>query len=115
MVGPNTGLGHNSIVHMMESQLSYILDYLKYLKENPDISLNVKKSIQNEFNKKTQEQLKTMIWSDGGCSSYYLKNNNGKNTSIWPGSTMSYRKQTKKIHISDYDLILNTTSKKELR
>lgn len=114
MVGPNTGLGHNSIVHMMESQFNYIMDYLKYLDKNPSMSLNVKEVVQNTFNTKIQEQLKTMIWSDGGCNSYYLKDNNGKNTSIWPGSTVSYRKQTKRINKSDYDLIPNKTNIKEL-
>jgi len=114
MVGPNTGLGHNSIIHMMESQFNYILDYLNYLEENPNMFLDVKKVVQNQFNKKTQEQLKTMIWSDGGCTSYYLKDNNGKNTSIWPGSTLSYRKQTKRINKSDYDLIAIKSSKKEI-
>jgi cation diffusion facilitator CzcD-associated flavoprotein CzcO len=114
MVGPNTGLGHNSIVHMMESQLNYIMSYLKYLNKNPNSYLNVKESIQKEFNKKIQEQLKTMIWSDGGCDSYYLKDSNGKNTSIWPGSTMSYRKQTKRINKTDYDIVSIETTKKEI-
>lgn len=114
MVGPNTGLGHNSIVHMMESQLNYIMDYLKYLDQNPTAFLNVKATVQNAFNEKIQEELKSMIWSDGGCNSYYLKDNDGKNTSIWPGSTMSYRKKTRKINKSDYDLLPINTSKKEL-
>ena len=114
MVGPNTGLGHNSIVHMMESQLNYIMGYLKYLDNNPNSALNVKETVQNEFNQKIQQQLKTMIWSDGGCNSYYLKDSNGKNTSIWPGSTMSYRKQTKRINKTDYDIVSIETTKKEL-
>jgi hypothetical protein len=114
MVGPNTGLGHNSIVHMMESQLNYIMDYLKYLDQNPTAFLNVKATVQNAFNEKIQEELKSMIWSDGGCNSYYLKDNDGKNTSIWPGSTMSYRKKTRKINKSDYDLLPINNTKKEL-
>ena len=114
MVGPNTGLGHNSIVHMMESQLNYIMSYLKYLDKNPNSALNVKETVQNEFNQKIQQQLKTMIWSDGGCNSYYLKDSDGKNTSIWPGSTMSYRKQTKRINMSDYNLVPTKPANKEL-
>jgi cation diffusion facilitator CzcD-associated flavoprotein CzcO len=114
MVGPNTGLGHNSIVHMMESQLNYIMGYLKYLDNNPNSALNVKETVQNEFNDKIQQQLKTMIWSDGGCNSYYLKDSDGKNTSIWPGSTMSYRKQTKRINMSDYNLVPTKPANKEL-
>ena len=99
---------------MMESQLNYIMSYLKYLDKNPNSALNVKETVQNEFNQKIQQQLKTMIWSDGGCNSYYLKDSDGKNTSIWPGSTMSYRKQTKRINMSDYNLVPTKPANKEL-
>lgn len=111
MVGPNTGLGHNSIIHMMESQLSYILDYIKKLQKLPGKTLDVKSEVQERFNIKTQEELSKMIWSSGGCSSYYLRNNDGKNTSIWPGTTMSYRKQTRKINLKDYQILENKKSK----
>ncbi len=105
MVGPNTGLGHNSIIHMMESQLNYMLDYIKKLQELPGKYLDVKKEVQEKFNENIQEQLSSMIWSSGGCTSYYLKNDDGKNTSIWPGSTVSYRKQTRKINLEDYRIL----------
>ncbi len=107
MVGPNSGLGHNSIIHMMESQLNYILNYLKHLRKTPTKStyFEVKKEVQDNFNKDIQQQLSTMVWSDGGCKSYYLQNMDGKNTSIWPGSTVTYRKKTKKINLHDYEII----------
>lgn len=107
IVGPNSGLGHNSIIHMMESQISYIIDYLRKLKntKSPSSYFNLKPSVQEKFNKEIQEKLSKMVWSDGGCSSYYLKNKNGKNTSIWPGSTVTYRKKTKKVNKKDYDMI----------
>ena len=46
-----------------------------------------------------------MVWNDGGCKSYYLVNEDGKNTSIWPGSTATFRKQTKQIDIKNYEII----------
>lgn len=105
-VGPNTGLGHNSIIHMMESQYKYILDYLKKLQRHPQNTFfDVKIEKQKAFNKKLQEELESMVWTTGGCQSYYLKDRGGKNTSIWPGSTMKYRKVTKKIHLSDYNIL----------
>ncbi len=107
MVGPNTGLGHNSIIHMMESQITYMLDYLRLLKEtdNDRSYFNLKSEVQQTFNEEIQKRLATMVWSDGGCSSYYLKNQDGKNTSIWPGSTVAYRKRTKKVNINDYEIV----------
>jgi len=107
MVGPNSGLGHNSIIHMMESQLNYILDYLDKLDQTKEKSdyFDVKAHVQRQFNEKIQERLQKMVWTDGGCQSYYLLNRDGKNTSMWPGSTISYRKRTKKIQLEDYALI----------
>jgi cation diffusion facilitator CzcD-associated flavoprotein CzcO len=105
-VGPNTGLGHNSIIHMMESQYNYILDYLKKLQRHSSHTFfDVKIEKQNAYNKKLQEELEQMVWTTGGCQSYYLKDREGKNTSIWPGSTMKYRKLTKKMDLSDYNIL----------
>ena len=106
MVGPNTGLGHNSIIHMMESQLNYILNYLQHLRKTPTPPsyFDVRSNAQETFNHTVQEKLSKMVWSTGGCASYYLLNYEGKNSSIWPGSTMSYRRQTKKVNIDDFEM-----------
>ena len=106
MVGPNSGLGHNSIIHMMESQLNYIMDYLKKLRQQPNIHtyFNLKKEVQDKFNDNVQKQLSKMVWSNGGCKSYYLVNQDGKNSSIWPGSTVKFRRETKKVKLKDYEV-----------
>ena len=107
MVGPNSGLGHNSIIHMMESQYNYFLDYLDKLQKtkSPNTFFDLKKGVQKRFNEDIQKQLSKMVWSDGGCQSYYLRNGNGHNSSIWPGSTMKYRKKTKRVKLSDYNQV----------
>lgn len=107
VVGPNTGLGHNSIIHMMESQFNYIVDYIKKLKNSPTphTYFDVKLEKQKAFNEKIHAKLKDMIWSTGGCNSYYLKDGTGKNTSIWPGTTMKYRRITKHASLSDFSIV----------
>lgn len=106
VVGPNTGLGHNSIIHMMESQYKYIIDYLKkVLRTDPKQSFDLKPERQNAYNTELQSTLNQMVWNTGGCNSYYLRDGNGKNTSIWPGTTMKYRRQTKRIHLKDFNLL----------
>ena len=55
-----------------------------------------------------------MVWSEGGCSSYYLKNGDGKNAAIWPGSTIEYRRKTKKVNLDDYEIIRPSLTEKEL-
>jgi len=107
IVGPNSGLGHNSIIHIMESQINYILDYVDLLKnqKNPKTYFNVKPEVQAKFNEDIQKELSKMVWASEGCESYYLKDRNGKNTSIWPGSTYKYRKKTKRVNLDDYHII----------
>ena len=105
LVGPNTGLSHTSIIHVMESQYNYALDYLKNLKKKPNSYFNLKESVFRKFNEKIQKRLKKMIWYTGGCQSWYIAGENKKNVTIWPGTTISYRLKTKKIKISDYDII----------
>ena len=106
MTGPNTGLGHNSVIHMMESQLNYIHDYLKKLAILPPHSFfDVKKEIQASFNKKIQKALSRMVWASG-CKSWY-QTSTGKNTTLWPGHTFTYRKKTKKVNLEDYEVVEN--------
>jgi cation diffusion facilitator CzcD-associated flavoprotein CzcO len=105
LVGPNTGLSHTSIIHMMESQYNYALDYLKNLKRKPNTFFNLKKYVFNEFNKNLQKKLSKMIWSTGGCQSWYITGENKKNVTIWPGTTFLYRYKTRKVNMNDYNII----------
>ena len=106
IVGPNTGLGHNSIIHMMESQFNYVVSYVKKLRrlKNKKSYFNTKQEVQDKFNVAIQMKLATMIWSTGCCKSYYLLNGDGKNTSIWPGSTVSYRRKTRRMKLRHYEI-----------
>ncbi len=109
MTGPNTGLGHNSIIHMMESQLNYIDDYLKKLDSlSSNAYLDVKKEVQINFNKKIQKALSGMVWASG-CKSWY-QTSTGKNTTIWPGHTFTYRKKTKRVDLEDYEVVEQPTA-----
>ena len=101
MLGPNTGLGHNSVIHMMESQLNYILDYLQ--KCPPDTFLDVKPALQKTFNEKLQQELTNTVWASG-CQSWY-QTPTGKNTTLWSGPTYQYRRLTRKVNLSDYECV----------
>src|SRR5690606_31341762 len=104
MTGPNSGLGHTSVIHIMESQLNYILDYQKKLAAlPPNCFLDVNVDVQQTFNKKIQEALSGMIWASG-CRSWY-QTSNGKNQTLWPGHTFNQRKKTKRVDLRDYEKI----------
>lgn len=104
LVGPNTGLGHNSIIHMIESQMNYVMDYLRLLDAaGPGTFLDVKPDAQRIYNERIQQQLGSTVWASG-CQSWYM-NSQGKNTTIWPALTVTYRKQTRRVNPADYNVV----------
>ncbi len=101
LLGPNTALGHNSIIFMIEAQVQYTLKCLAELDRKKATSLTVKPEAEAAFNDHIQAQLKNMVWNAGGCSSWYL-DENGKNNTLWPGFTWKYWLETRKPNFSDY-------------
>jgi hypothetical protein len=89
LLGPNTGLGHNSVIVMIEAQLGYITEALLYLQEKNSRTLAVKQDVHDRFNQKIQSDLKTTVWQSGGCHSWY-QDAKGNNTTIWPDFTWVY-------------------------
>ncbi|GAA2790069.1 NAD(P)/FAD-dependent oxidoreductase [Saccharopolyspora taberi] len=103
LLGPNTGLGHNSVVFMIESQLNYALSALKQICRGEIRQLDVRKSVQDEFNAEIQSKLTDAVWNAGGCRSWYL-DANGVNRTIWPGLTWKYWARTRKVNPADYEI-----------
>jgi cation diffusion facilitator CzcD-associated flavoprotein CzcO len=101
LVGPNTGLGHNSIVFMIESQLNYLMDCLRFMDRSRVGVLEVRESVQESFNEGIQRQLQGTVWNSGGCASWYL-DAQGRNTTIWPGFTWPFRRRTRQFRPEDY-------------
>ena len=81
MLGPNTGLGHNSMIYMIESQVNYIVDALHQMVRHNIKSIEVRKEVQDAFNVEIQKKLEGTIWLSG-CKSWYL-NEDGKNHTVW--------------------------------
>jgi cation diffusion facilitator CzcD-associated flavoprotein CzcO len=102
LVGPNTGLGHNSIIYMIESQVHYVLQALKTMRRRELAFVDVKPAVQAEFNDRLQAQLDGAVWSSG-CSSWYL-DASGRNRTLWPGFTFKFRQATDEFRERDYEL-----------
>lgn len=103
IIGPNTGLGHTSMIFMIESQVNYIIDAIKKVKAQDVMAMEVKEEVQERFNREIQDKLKGTVWSSG-CSSWYLTSY-GKNTTVWPGFTFEFWNRNKKVILSDYHWI----------
>ncbi|MBP6660312.1 MAG: cyclohexanone monooxygenase, partial [Chitinophagales bacterium] len=102
MLGPNTGLGHNSMIYMIESQTNYILDAVQKMLQQNIKSIEVKEDVQVEFNAEIQKKLIGTIWQSG-CKSWYITES-GKNHTVWPGFTLEFRNRTKNIDLSKYNV-----------
>ncbi|MBD9628602.1 flavin-containing monooxygenase [Pseudomonas sp. PDM19] len=103
LYGPNTNLGHNSIIYMLESQFPYVLGCLQRIQREGLKYLDLKPQAQQGFNRQLQHDLRHTIW-ERGCSSWY-KTASGRNTVNWPGFTFRYRQQTRQPEFADYDCI----------
>ena len=106
LLGPNTGLGHNSVVIMIEAQVKYIMRCLNFMRRKHLKTIDVKPDAQTNFFRAIQERLKPTVWQAGGCRSWY-QDEKGQNVSIWPGFTFDYRWQTRRVAWSDYFVTRN--------
>jgi cation diffusion facilitator CzcD-associated flavoprotein CzcO len=104
LLGPNTGLGHNSIVFMIESQIRYAMDAMRLVDRNGAQAINVRRDVQDRFNTEVQRKLAGSVWNTGGCASWYL-DANGVNRTLWPGFTWQYWLRTRKVDPADYELL----------
>lgn len=101
LYGPNTNLGHNSIIYMLESQFQYILDCLRMMREQRLRWMDVREETQNAFNDRLDRKMQRTVWQQG-CDSWY-KTESGRNTNNWPGFTFRYRQQTRHVEPGDYE------------
>jgi cation diffusion facilitator CzcD-associated flavoprotein CzcO len=104
LLGPNTGLGHNSIILMTEAQVRYVMSCLKLMKRKKKNAIEVREDTQKKFVEDVYERLKSTVWQAGGCKSWYQDVRTGENTTLWPGTVIEYVRRTRHAAISDYTL-----------
>ncbi|SES37935.1 flavin-containing monooxygenase [Actinokineospora terrae] len=107
LLGPNTGLGHNSVVFMIESQIRYVAEALRLADRDGAEALQVRVAAQESFNTEVQRKLADGVWTRGGCTSWYL-DSQGVNRTIWPGFTWRYWLRTRRVDPSDFELLTRT-------
>ncbi len=101
IVGPNTGLGHSSMILMIESQVQYILSALQAARDRGLAILDVRPEAQASYNRRLQQRLSRTVWNTGGCVSWYLTRS-GRNTTLWPGFTFEFRYRTRQFDAASY-------------
>jgi cyclohexanone monooxygenase len=101
IVGPNTGLGHSSMVFMIESHINYLSSALKDMDRHGLATVEVREEKQQSYNARVQKAMKSTIWTTGGCASWYL-DAHGNNTTLWPSFTFTFRQMTRRFDRDAY-------------
>jgi cation diffusion facilitator CzcD-associated flavoprotein CzcO len=103
LIGPNTGLGHTSVVVMAEFQITYVLDALRVMEKRGAGVAEVRADAQAAYNADVQRQLEGTVWTSGGCTSWYL-DDKGRDTVQWPGATWRFRRLMSRFDEGVYEL-----------
>jgi cation diffusion facilitator CzcD-associated flavoprotein CzcO len=101
LVGPNTGLGHNSIVLMIEAQVGHLIKALDAMDKGDYATIEPRADVQAAYNARLQRQLAKTVWNRGGCSSWYL-DSHGRNTTLWPTFTFTFKRELASFTLSQY-------------
>jgi cation diffusion facilitator CzcD-associated flavoprotein CzcO len=101
--GPNTFVGHNSVIAMLECQFDYILQALRPIRERQASALEVRRDAMQRFDYEVQRRLQGSAWA-GGCTSWY-KNASGRITNNWCCSVEDYKHETARLEVADFELV----------
>ncbi|MCW5828389.1 MAG: NAD(P)/FAD-dependent oxidoreductase [Deltaproteobacteria bacterium] len=102
MMGPNTGLGHNSMVFMIEAQARYAVQCIGKLRSRRLAWMDVRQDVESAQFWSIQKKLRKSVWASG-CKSWYQAED-GTNPTLWPGFTFDYWLQTRRVKLGDYVL-----------
>lgn len=100
LVGPATGLGHSSMIYMIESQLNYLVDALRTMRDRDLQTVEVRAAVQDAYNRELRDSTGETVWVTG-CRSWYL-DDKGNAPAVWPDYTFTFRNQTREFDLSAY-------------
>jgi cation diffusion facilitator CzcD-associated flavoprotein CzcO len=101
LLGPNTVLGHTSVVLMAEAQIAYLVRALAYMRRHGIGTVEPRAEAQARFVSTVDERMRGTVWLTGGCASWYL-DRTGRNSALWPGYTWTYRRRLRRFDPSGY-------------
>lgn len=101
--GPNTGLGHTSVIYMIEAQINHLVRALRYMMRHKVAAIEPRPEAQEAFVAEVDHAMQGTVWTAGGCQSWYL-DRNGRNSTLWPGTTHQFRRRIARFQPGDYRL-----------
>ena len=104
LLGPNSGLSYSSVVHVAESQMRYVLQWLDARdRVGGRAALGVRPEVQAAYNARLQTKLVGTVWASG-CRSWYI-DRSGRNAVIYPELSHRYRRRLKRFDAGDYAIV----------
>jgi cation diffusion facilitator CzcD-associated flavoprotein CzcO len=103
LYGPNTNLGHNSILVMIEAQAGYIVEAIERMRTGRFGRLDVRREVMDEYNRKLAVDLEKSVWAEAKNSWYKLAD--GTITNNWPHGTIRYRRLLRTVDLGDYEVV----------
>ena len=101
LLGPNTGLGHSSVVFMIEAQIAQVMLVLRELQRRGVPSIEPSEEAQAGFVADVERRMRDTVWVAGHCKSWYL-DRTGRNSSLWPDFTWRFRRRLLRVVRGDY-------------
>ncbi|HEX2778348.1 MAG TPA: NAD(P)/FAD-dependent oxidoreductase [Gemmatimonadaceae bacterium] len=101
LLGPNTGLGHSSVVYMIEAQLEHVMKVLRHMERARLSSIEPRAEAQQAFVREVDARMQGTVWTAGGCRSWYL-DGTGRNSTLWPDFTWRFRRRVSRLCLADY-------------
>jgi cation diffusion facilitator CzcD-associated flavoprotein CzcO len=101
LMGPNTGLGHTSVVYMIEAQIEHVLEALRHMRRHGLAALEPRPEAQARFVADVDKRMEGTVWTAGGCGSWYL-DRTGRNSTLWPDFTWRFRRRAARLDPREY-------------
>ncbi len=103
LLGPNTGLGHNSVVYMIEAQIEHFLAALGHLRRSGATVIEPRPEAQTAFVAEVEKRMEGTVWVAGRCKSWYL-DSTGRNSTLWPDYSWRFRRRLARLNPDEYVL-----------
>lgn len=101
LLGPNTGLGHSSMVQMAEAHANYMIDGVRQMQRLGLATVEVRPEVHERYAADVQRHLRGTVWTTGNCASWY-NDEHGNNTTLWPSWTFRFRAMLRRFDLGSY-------------
>jgi cyclohexanone monooxygenase len=108
LYGPNTNVGSNSVIFMLEAQAHYIVRALKYMRHKRKSYIAVRPRAMAEFVAKIDGWMEGTVWTTR-CNNYF-RAANGRVVTQWPRSARAFWGMTRRFNAGDYTFSRSRTS-----